>query len=141
MSDLNNNEPLNKSISVVVNYADASLNVMSLVWLRSVLTCIVYNFTFNKIKSAWKPSKLSTKTACLGLYCINYLKRNTSEIFFLWFMIMHQFHIYGYTKSHSHDEVTKLKVWNKNSSWNWEQLWYLPALSERSHGCLCEVGF
>ena len=81
MSDLNDNEPLNKSISVVVNYADTSLNVMSLVWLRSVLTCIVYNLTFNKIKSAWKSSKLSTKTACLGLYCINYLKKNTSEIF------------------------------------------------------------
>ena len=38
MPDLNNNEPLNRSISAVVNYADASVNVMSLVWLRSVLT-------------------------------------------------------------------------------------------------------
>ena len=56
MPEWYNDGPSNGSISAVVKYTDASPNVMSHVWLRSVLTwwnnpyiitvhCIVYNFT------------------------------------------------------------------------------------------------
>ena len=81
MPDLNND----RSISAIVTYpADASLNVMSLICLRSVLTwwnnsyyvtahCTGCIYTCNKTKSAWKLLMLYTKTVCLGLYCSNYL--------------------------------------------------------------------